>query len=69
MNFNFDNRYDHPKQLMIFLTKLIQEKHYIPKFETAADLKNALKNIELSVDLLRYPPSQTDEHENLEVAT
>jgi hypothetical protein len=53
---------------MMFLTKLIQDEHYIPKFETAADLKNALKNIELSVDLLRYPPSQTDEHENLEVA-
>lgn len=68
MNFDFDERYDHPEQLMMFLTKLIKREHYILRFETAADLKNALNNIELSVDLLKYRPSLIDEHENLEAS-
>lgn len=67
MNFKFDKRYDYSEQLMMFLTKLKRE-HYIPRFETAVDLKNALNNIELSVDLLKYQPSLIDEHENLEVS-
>lgn len=68
MNFEFDNRYDHTEQLMMFLTKLKNIGYYIQRFETAADLKNTLKNIELSVDLLKCQPSIIDEHENLETS-
>lgn len=66
MNFRFDEAYDSPKKLMMFLTKLIQQNRYIPKFENAEDLKITLHRNEYSFDLLKSQSSLTDENENLE---
>lgn len=68
MNFDFDN-YDHPQQLMRFLNKLIESEENISRFDNSVDLKNALSEIELSIDSLRYQPTRLGENENLEVSS
>ena len=65
MNFEADSRYDHPIELMKFLSRL-KEKYIIPKFDTAADLRKDFKKIELSVETLKYQPIVVNESDSLE---
>jgi hypothetical protein len=69
MNFDADARYDHPTQLMSFLARLKDDGRYIPRFRDAAELKNTLSKTELSVGLLRRPPSLVEESQNLEASS
>jgi len=66
MNFKADSRYDHPIELMKFLSRLKEGNYYIPKFDTAADLRKDIIKIELSVETLKYQPSVVNESESLE---
>lgn len=67
MNFRFDDRYDYPRKLMNFLTKLKEGDRLILRFRDADDLKYVLLNVRFSVEVLKYEPDIIDESDNLEV--
>lgn len=69
MNFDAEPEYDYPKELMNFLTKLKDDGHYILRFHNAAELKDILSEIDLTVDLLKRQPSLIDEGQDLEVSS
>lgn len=69
MNFDFESRYDYPVFLMKFLDRLIEKQYYIPRFETATDLKNILDKNEFSFESLKLQPSIIGENETMEVSS
>ena len=66
MSFDVDSRYDHPDELMSFVSRLRKEDHFILRFRDAVDLTGVLSRIELSVDMLRNHPRVVAEREDLE---
>jgi len=68
INFDWDNRYDHPSHLMSFLTKLENERHIL-RFSEVTELKNKLSKIEFGADSLKIEPKLIKENEEIEVSS
>lgn len=69
INFDFDERYDNPKHLMMFLTRIKEKEFNTVRFDEVADLKRKLSDIDLSVDSLKAQPNRIGENDNLEVSS